>query len=206
MNELLSYLTRSSGVVALVLMVLAIADGLIFSGREGGRRLRPAWWMDLHRGLGGYAVVFTVLHVVTAYGADIGVRLVDTLVPGVSHYSTTAMTLGVLALYAMVISTFTTWPRRLLPRKVWHVVHVLTVPAALAAGVHGWQLGSDARSTWYLVLSVVLTAIATYPLGLRLSGAWRRRRADGSRTRPPVGLTPPPTSTVVERELADARH
>ena len=200
MTELLSYLTRSTGVVALVLMVLAIADGLVFSGREGGRRLRPAWWMDLHRGLGGYALIFTVLHLLTAWGAGMGVRLIDALVPGVARWSTTAMTLGVLALYAMVLSTFTTWPRRLLPRKVWHVVHVLTVPAALAAGVHGWQLGSDAGATWYLALSLVLTAIATYPLGLRLSGALRRRRA---RHAEPTNTAPTPSAAPIasEREL-----
>lgn len=207
MNDLLSYLTRSSGVVALVLIVAAIADGLIFSGREGGRRLRPAWWMDLHRGLGGYALIFTVLHLVTAYGAGMGIRLIDALVPGVSPWSTTAMTLGVLALYAMVLSTFTTWPKRRLPRKLWHVVHVLTVPAAVAAGVHGWQLGSDAGSTWYLALSLVLTAVATYPLGLRLSGAFRRRRADGNAA-PVVPAAPssPTTPTAVERELVDTHR
>ena len=56
MTDLMWFLTRASGIVALVLILAAIADGLIFSGREGGRRLRPAWWMDLHRGLGGYAL------------------------------------------------------------------------------------------------------------------------------------------------------
>jgi hypothetical protein len=82
MASLLWFLTRSSGIVALVLLVAAVADGLIFSGRHGGRRLRPAWWMDLHRGLGGYALAFTGLHLATAYGADLGLGLTALVVPG----------------------------------------------------------------------------------------------------------------------------
>ena len=66
----------------MVLIAAAIIDGLIYSGREGGRRLRPVWWVDLHRGLGGYALIFTVFHLLTAYGAGLSYRIIDFVVPG----------------------------------------------------------------------------------------------------------------------------
>lgn len=201
MAQILWFLTRASGVVAMVLIVLAVADGLIFSGREGGRWLRPAWWMDLHRGLGGYALIFTGLHLVTAYGADIGVSIAKVFVPNASSVSTTAYTLGVLAFYGMAITVFTTWPRRLLQRRLWHLVHLLSIPAAVAAAVHGWQLGTDATTPWYMALMVALTALVTYPLVLRLSGITRRRR-DGIASLPPTGPTIDPT-TAAEPVLAD---
>ena len=70
MHDALWFLTRATGVVAMALVAAAIIDGLIFSGREAGKkRLRPAWWLDLHRGLGGYALIFTALHVLTAFGS-----------------------------------------------------------------------------------------------------------------------------------------
>jgi DMSO/TMAO reductase YedYZ heme-binding membrane subunit len=164
----------------MILMAAAIIDGLIYSGREGGRRLRPVWWVDLHRGLGGYALIFTGFHLLTAYGAGLSYRIIDFIVPGVSHQETLAVTLGVLAFYAMAITVFTTWPKRLFRRKIWHAIHLLSLPAAVAVAVHGWQMGTDARSGWYVVLMVVLTGLVMYPVGLRLSGIWRRRKNNRS--------------------------
>lgn len=176
MTELMWFLTRSSGVVALVLILAAIADGLIFSGRETGRRLRPAWWMDLHRGLGGYALVFTGLHLVTAFGADLGVGLAEIFVPGAADWSSGAFTWGIVAFYLLAITVLSSWPRRRLRRRTWHLVHLLSIPAAVAAVVHAYQLGSDALSPWFIGVLLAAVGITTYPLALRLSGIVRRRR------------------------------
>jgi len=205
MSEILWLLTRASGVVALVLIVAAVADGLIFSGREGGRRLRPAWWMDLHRGLGGYALVFTGVHLITAYGAGLGVSLATLFVPNASPTSTSAFTLGVLALYGIVITVFTSWPRRRFRRTAWHALHLLSIPAALAVGIHGWQVGTDATSPWYIALMVALTAVVTYPLVLRLSGL-RRRRQDTTSIPPsgPTGAGPLLPEDLDDRVLVHA--
>ena len=182
MDEVLWFLTRASGIVALALIVAAIADGLIFSGREGGRRLRPAWWMDLHRGLGGYALIFTGLHLVTAFGAGIGVSLASILVPGAAPTSTTAYTLGVVAFYGIAVTVLTTWPKRRLRRKVWHVVHLLSIPAGMAAAVHAYQLGTDATTPVYLALTAMAAGLVMYPAALRISGVLRSRRSDLSST------------------------
>ena len=202
MAQFLSFLTRASGIVAMVLIVLAVADGLIFSGREGGRRLRPAWWMDLHRGLGGYALAFTGLHLLTAYGAGLGLSIATMVIPNASSISTTAYTLGVLAVYAMAIVVFSSWPKRRLPRKLWHVLHVLSIPAALAAAVHGWHLGTDATSPWYMALTVALTGLATYPLVLRVSGIARRRAGRSAQVATTAPATDPHHSD--DRVLVDA--
>lgn len=193
MSELMWFLTRSSGVVAMVLIVAAVADGLIFSGRETGRRLRPAWWLDLHRGLGGYALIFTGLHLATAFGADLGIGLAEIFVPGAADWSTGAFTWGVVAFYGIAVTVFTTWPKRLLRRKAWHLLHLLSIPAAIAALVHGYQVGSDARTPWFLGLLLLSTAAMTYPIVLRITGITRRRQAPGAA---PVS----PQPTIVDRE------
>ncbi len=176
MSDVLWFLTRSSGIVAMILIAAAIIDGFIYSGREGGQRLRPVWWVDLHRGLGGYALIFTVFHLLTAYGADLGYRVIDIVIPGISKQSTLAVTLGVLAFYAMLVTVFTTWPKRRLRRRIWHAIHLLTLPAAIAIGVHGWQMGTDSRTGWYLALMAILTGLVMYPAGLRVSGLIRTRQ------------------------------
>jgi methionine sulfoxide reductase heme-binding subunit len=171
------FLARSTGIVALILILFAVGDGLIFSGREGGRRhLRPAWWLDLHRGVGGYALVFTGLHMLTSFlASETGVGLAEVFVPGAASYSTAAFTWGVLAFYGMAIVVFTSWPRQRMRRKLWHVVHLLSVPAAVLAAVHAYQLGSDARTSAFLFVLVVAIGLTMYPVGLRLSGIARRR-------------------------------
>jgi len=176
MSDVLWFLTRSSGIVAMILIAAAIIDGFIYSGREGGQRLRPVWWVDLHRGLGGYALIFTVFHLLTAYGAGLGYRVIDIIIPGVSKQSTMALTLGVLAFYAMLITVFTTWPKRRFRRRIWHAIHLLTLPAAIAIGVHGWQMGTDSRTGWYIALMAILTGLVMYPAGLRVSGLIRTRQ------------------------------
>ena len=82
MNDWLWYLTRASGIVATVLIVAALAWGFLFSARETGNRLRPAWWLDLHNWLGGMALVFTGVHLLAVFAdSDLGLGLVDILVP-----------------------------------------------------------------------------------------------------------------------------
>ena len=61
MSNLWLYLSRATGIVATVLIVLALAWGLFFSARATGSRRRPNWWLDLHPYLGGLAFVFTLL-------------------------------------------------------------------------------------------------------------------------------------------------
>jgi DMSO/TMAO reductase YedYZ heme-binding membrane subunit len=178
--DTLWFVTRASGIVALVLMLAAVADGLIFSGRLGGRRARPAWLLDLHRGLGGYALIFTGLHVATAFGAGLGVTLASIFVPGAATHSRTGYTLGVVATYAVAVTVFTTWPKRRLRRRLWHAVHILSIPAAVLAAVHAYQLGTDAAGPVSLGLAALATGLVMYPAGLRLAGMASRRRASGT--------------------------
>jgi DMSO/TMAO reductase YedYZ heme-binding membrane subunit len=177
MAELMWFVTRASGVVALLLIVAAVADGLVFSGREGGRRLRPAGWMDLHRGLGGYALAFTGLHLVSAFGADLGVGLAEIFVPGASSYATTAFSLGVLAFYGLAVTVLTSWPKKRLRHRAWHALHLVSLPTAVLSAVHAYQLGSDARTPVYLAVSAIAAGLVMYPAGLRVSGLVRSRRA-----------------------------
>ena len=145
MNTWLWYVTRSTGIVATVLMLASLAWGFLFAARETGRRLRPAWWLDLHKGLGGLAVVSTVVHLVTALAdSDLGVHVATIFVPGTADRTTAAFTWGVLAFYGLAIAVFTSWPKMLFRRRTWRAVHLLSVPATALACVHAYQLGSDA--------------------------------------------------------------
>jgi predicted ferric reductase len=171
-------LARSTGIVATILMLAALAWGFLFTAHETGRRLRPAWWLDLHNWLGGLALVFTVAHIVVAWADPAaGIGVLEALVPAASSVNRWPITWGVIAAYLMAAAVFTTWPRRWHNRQAWRIVHLGTVVAAALAVIHGVQLGTDAPQWWYLAGVVILVGGSTYPLGLRLFGQWRPRHS-----------------------------
>ena len=165
MNSWSRYVTRSTGIVATVLMLASPAWGFLFSARETGRRLRPVWWLDLHKGLGGLAVVFTVVHLVTTLAdSDLGVHVATIFVPGTSDRTTAAFTWGC---WRSTDSPSQCSPhgRRLFRRRTWRAVHLLSVPATALACVHAYQHGSDARTFAFRVLMPLAVGCAVHPLG-----------------------------------------
>jgi sulfoxide reductase heme-binding subunit YedZ len=209
------YLSRSSGIVATVLIVAALMWGFFFSARATGTKHRPKWWLDLHNFLGGLAFVFVLIHVVAVYQDELsGIGLLQIFVPMTASGWTWGITWGVISTYAFALVVFTSSPRKRGSRRVWLMIHLMSVPAAVSAGVHAWMVGSSRGQPWFAALLVALVGLAVYPVVLRLfktaaNRASRRvpRSAPTATASTPEFIAPPraPTraSTVDEpsREL-----
>jgi predicted ferric reductase len=155
------YAARASGLVAWVLLTAATAWGLGLSGRMfAGRRPRPAWVLDLHRYLGGLATVFTGIHV-GAIVADsyLHFGVADVLVPLASGWRPVAVAWGVVGLWLLVAVQATSLLRRWLPRRLWRVVHYLSLPLFAVATAHGLTSGSDTRTPLAFVTVVAVVAL-----------------------------------------------
>lgn len=177
MKNIVFHLSRSSGIVATILVVFALLWGFLFSSRATGRRLRPNWWLDLHNWLGGLALSFTVIHVALAlFDTNSGITIVRVFVPGATGDARWAITWGTISMYALVAVVFTTWPTRLTNRRSWRIVHLVSVPATVLAFLHAYQSGSDASRGIFQVGILAAAAVATYGLGLRLSTLRPARR------------------------------
>jgi predicted ferric reductase len=175
MNEAWWYLTRASGIVATILAVGSLVFGAFFSARNTGSRRSPAWWLDLHNYLGGLALVFTGVHLLASVlDPASGIGVIHVMIPGTAHTATWAITWGVLATYTFVIAVFTSWPRRRFSRKVWRWLHLTSVAGVGLAGLHGFQLGSDATTRLFEAALVLAGAITVYAIALRLIGAIAR--------------------------------
>ena len=184
MNDVVWYLSRATGIVAAVLIVAALAWGFLFSARETGKRYRPAWWLDLHNWLGGLALIFTVAHVVIAYlDSDSGLSLASLFIPGVATGQRMALAWGVIATYLLVTTVLSSWPHRLFSRRTWRIVHLGSVVAVALALVHAYQMGTDASGRAFRVGILLLVAVATYTLFIRLVGVVLRRRGTSSTRR-----------------------
>lgn len=174
MNRYLWLATRSTGIVAVILMIGALLWGLLFSARSTGNRLRPAWWLDLHNWLGGASLAFTGVHVVaTLIQQDSGIGLLQVLVPG-PRFSNSSISWGVIATYLLGLTVLTTWPRRLGPRRWWRLIHLLSVPATVLAMLHGYQAGTDRGLLVFKGGLALLGGVAVYGLSLRILGLFGR--------------------------------
>jgi hypothetical protein len=81
-SQLPWHVARAGGIVAWALVAGSVTWGLTLSTRALGRRPRPAWLFDLHRFLGGLAVVFTAVHVLAVVADSyVDFSLVNVLVP-----------------------------------------------------------------------------------------------------------------------------
>ena len=81
------YVARSGGIVAWALLAASVLWGLALSTKALGKRPHPNWLLDLHRFLGGLALVFTGVHVgALVLDSYLSFGLMQLLVPFTSSY------------------------------------------------------------------------------------------------------------------------
>lgn len=153
------YINRSAGLVAWLLLAGSIILGLLLSSKAAGRKLRPNWVQDLHRGLSGLGVAFVGVHILGAV-ADSYVHFgwADTLIPFASSWRPTAIAYGVVTLYLLVAVEATSLARKHLPKSVWRRTHLLSFPLFITATLHGITAGSDVRTVTAIAAISLLSA------------------------------------------------
>jgi DMSO/TMAO reductase YedYZ heme-binding membrane subunit len=171
-SQLWWYAARAAGIVAWALLAASVGWGLALSTRALGRRPRPAWLLDLHRALGGLAVIFTGVHVVTIMlDSYVHFGLAEALVPLASTWHPVAVAWGIVAFYLLAAVEITSLARRRLPNRFWRRVHYASFPLFVLATVHGLSAGTDTGTG----LAVVATAAALAPLVLLCAVRIQRR-------------------------------
>ena len=172
------YLSRSSGIVAMVLLVLSLVWGVLLATRVLKPHDRPAWLLDLHRWLGGMSLVMTGLHLVGLVMDDwIHFGFTDLFVPGASEFKPLAVALGVLSMYVLIAVQVSSYFRKRLSAKVWRSIHVLSYGLIWLAAVHAGMAGTDTTNRVYQALAVVLTMLAVTATTVRILAPGRAGRS-----------------------------
>jgi sulfoxide reductase heme-binding subunit YedZ len=158
------FLTRGTGVVALLLLTLGLVLGIAGTDRRSSIR-RPRFLVHgLHRNVTLLALAFVAVHVVTTLAdAYAPIRVVDTFVPFASSYRPVWLGLGAVALDLLLALILTSVVRARLGLRAWRVVHWLAYAAWPSALVHALGTGSDARTGWLALVafgSVTVVALA----------------------------------------------
>jgi DMSO/TMAO reductase YedYZ heme-binding membrane subunit len=188
------YVARASGLVAWTVLAGAVVWGLLMSSKLLRRRVKNAWLLDLHRWLGGLALIFTAVHVVAIMGDTyVNFGLASVLVPLASHWHPVAVAWGVTSFYLLAAVELTSLARRHLTNRLWRRVHFLSFPLFVTSTIHGIVAGTDGRKPM-VIIAAVLTTLAVAAITC-VRAQHRRDRPLMSRPAPPQRR--PPDAAVV---------
>jgi methionine sulfoxide reductase heme-binding subunit len=181
--------SRASGIVALVLISLAVGLGLAMAGRVATepRYRRPMLALHEHAALAGLIAI--AVHGITLLGdrwlhpGPIGV-----LVPFAMDYKPLWTGLGIAGGYLAAALGLSFYIRRRIGTKRWRKLHRATIAAYALSVAHAIGAGSDASTPWMRAVLVLAVAPIVFLLVMRLLPAPKpSRRASGAATAEPRG-------------------
>ena len=188
---------RAAGIGAYVALFLSVAWGLVSTTGVVTRRVSKASSNRFHASVATAGLALLGIHLVLLLMHDfVPFDLLDILVPVRSSYRPFGVALGIVAMYALVVVSVTSWVRSRMSTAVWRGVHLLAVPAFILSLLHGVFAGTDTERPWMFAIYAT-TGVATLFLVLVRGFTYGYRPQ-----RPAVTVARP--SQDVKREPASA--
>jgi DMSO/TMAO reductase YedYZ heme-binding membrane subunit len=150
------YLTRATGVVSLLLLTAVVVLGVTASLRLSSERWPRFLVAGLHRNLTLLALAFLAVHIGTTVADNyVPITLKDVFIPFVSAYRPIWVGLGAVAFDLLLALVVTSLLRARVGVRLWRGLHWLAYVSWPVALVHGLGTGSDAKTNWMIMLTVV---------------------------------------------------
>jgi sulfoxide reductase heme-binding subunit YedZ len=172
-SRALWYLTRGTGLVALVLLTVTMVLGI----SQVVRYARPGFPRfiigGLHKNVSLVAVVFVAIHVVTAVldtYAPIGI--VDAFVPFTGIYRPLWLGLGAVSFDLMLALVITSLVRERIGLRVWRAVHWAAYASWPVALAHSLGTGTDTKVSWVVFVYILCLGAVCAALVWRLVTDW----------------------------------
>lgn len=180
------YLSRSSAVVAYLLLWTSMASGITITNK-----LAQIWpggptAFDLHQYSSLIGLGFALFHALILMGDQyINYTIGQVLIPFASaNYRPVWVGLGQLGWYILAIVSLTFYLRRKIGHRLWRLIHFLSYAMFALALLHGLQSGTDSQVAWlrdmYWASAGSLVFLTTYRI---LFVFMRRKEAMEKRVR-----------------------
>jgi methionine sulfoxide reductase heme-binding subunit len=171
------YLTRSTGVVSLLLLTATVVLGVVDVRRWSSPRW-PRFVLDsLHRSVSMLVLVFLGLHILTAaLDSFAPIALLDAVVPFIGSYRPFWLGLGAVAFDLLLAVTITSLVRPRLGHRAWRITHWLAYACWPVALLHGLGTGSDVKSSWLLALTAICVLAVVIAVCARALPGWPEHR------------------------------
>lgn len=149
-------IARTTGLMAYLLLAVAMVMGVTLAGRGRVRGLRPADVNDLHRRVTLTALVLVAVHgVALVLDNAVDIPVAGLLVPGLVPYRTLWVGVGVAAAWVMGAVYASFWMRSLIGPRVWRRLHYAAYGVFALATAHGLAAGTDSDAPWVVALYAV---------------------------------------------------
>jgi len=180
------FISRSSGVVAYLLITLGVLWGLVQSGNLFRPRVSPLLSLGLHSFFNWLGLGLAVLHGMILTGDRyIEIDLTRGFVPFLSSYRPIPVGLGIIALYLMFLLSLSFYARTHLGQKNFRSLHYASFLVFLLVTAHSLLAGTDSPALWWLYVSS-LAAVGLLTVA-RIVHTRRAGHRPLPRSRPPVG-------------------
>jgi sulfoxide reductase heme-binding subunit YedZ len=179
-STLFWYVTRASGIIALVLLTVTMVLGLTTTARSRSRNWPGFAHQELHRRLSMISMIFLAIHVLTSIlDTYVHIGWASLLVPFTSSYSTFWVGMGTVAVDLMVAVFVSSLLRARMKPGTWRGLHWLAYGCWPVALAHTFGLGTDAGEPWVIalgascVLAVGVAGLSRLRASARRTGAGR---------------------------------
>jgi sulfoxide reductase heme-binding subunit YedZ len=169
-SQALWYLTRATGIVALVLLTGTILLGVVGTARVASERWPRLVTAGLHRNLALTSIALVCVHVVTTVlDPFVSISVAAAFIPFTSDYWPVWLSLGALSFDLLLAVLVTSLLRDRLSHRSWHAVHLLVYASWPIALWHGLGTGTDTRLGWVLAIYAGCVAAVVAAVWWRLT-------------------------------------
>ncbi len=186
--RVLWYLTRGTGVVAMVVLTVVVAAGIVTTTGWSA-----SWWprfysRTLHRDLSLFALVLIAAHVVTTVADGyVPIGYVDAVVPFHSPYRTVWLGLGTLATDLLLVVLVTSALRHRIGYPAWRTIHWMAYLMWPLALFHSIGIGTDIKLGAVQLLGLACIALVGAAVVYRLLAGGDPEVVAGERARTGTG-------------------
>ncbi len=168
-GKALWYLTRSTGLVALVLLTATVVLGVVASVGWTTERWPRFLSQNVHRNLSLFCVGFVAVHVVTTVSDGyVPIGFADAFIPFQTQYRPLYVGLGALTFDLLLAVLLTSALRHKIGFASWRFVHWLAYLCWPIAMFHSLGSGTDSKLPLVLLLDAVCAAAVVAVVAWRL--------------------------------------
>jgi hypothetical protein len=212
-------LIRAAGIGAYLMLWASVTWGLISSTEIFRWKATKATSVALHQAFSTSGLLLLGVHLYFLLKDKfLPFTWLDLVVPMRSTYRPIAVTLGIAALFMMLLGVLSTsWGRKVIGTKWWRRSHALAIPTFALTLLHGLLAGSDTRRPAMWWMYVFTACVVLFLLLVRAFTAEERRKRAAEvtleeevpatvvktkRRLTPLAVRPTPVEMVMEQPAA----
>jgi sulfoxide reductase heme-binding subunit YedZ len=170
------YITRSSGMMAYLLLWLSTAWGLAIPSKVIDRLLHRSFTFDFHQVISLLSLGFLGLHIFILMADQfLPFSLAQILVPFISPYRPFWVGIGVLATYISILVTATFYLRQRIGLKTFRIIHLTSFIGYLGATIHGIASGTDSALPVAMLMYIGTFLVIVFLTAYWLLMLWQDR-------------------------------